>query len=99
MKFHNCLYSNHLETVLSKYVVKVFQILELKLKFFKREGGGGPLSVPGLCTGGHREDASAPFLFHSKSGEVIATRYLDVDLIPVVVDASRHTSYITNITA
>lgn len=75
--------------MLSKYVVTVFQILELKLKFFKREGGGGPLSVPGLCTGGRREDDGAPFLFHSKSGEVPATRYLDIEFTPVVVHASR----------
>lgn len=61
-------------------MVTVFQILELKLKFSKTEGGGGPLSVPGLCTGGRREDSGAPFLFHSKFGEVAATRYLDVEL-------------------
>jgi len=80
---------NILETVLSKYVVTVFQLLELKLKFFKREGGGGPLSVPGLCTGGRREDDSSPFLFHSKWGEVAAIRYLDVEFTTVVIRASR----------
>lgn len=80
--------------MLSKYVVTVFQILELKLKFFKREGGGVPLSVPGLCTGGRREDDGPPFLFHSKSGEVAATRYFDVEFTSVVVRASRFNSFI-----
>lgn len=57
------------------------------------------MSVPGLCTGGRREDDGAPFLFHSKSGEVAATRYLDVEFTSVVVGASRPSSFITYITA
>ncbi|PSN41456.1 hypothetical protein C0J52_21687 [Blattella germanica] len=38
----------------------VFQLLEFNLKFIKREGGGGPLSVPGLCARWRREDNGAP---------------------------------------